>query len=142
MGVKSAQGELNAALKPIFAHIPNVYLVHDDLIVAAKTFNEHNLAFEEVMKVIDQANLTLNPKKCSFGKTAIAFWGMIFPSSGVRQDPEKVKALENLPPPKYRSELDFFICMMQSNSDFIPSSLLYIHIYIYEVVTKKNYDKE
>ena len=74
MGVKPAKEEVNAALKPIFAHIPNVYMIHDDLIISAKTFNEHNLAFEEVMKAIDQANLTLNPKKCSFGKTEIAFW--------------------------------------------------------------------
>ena len=123
MGVKPVLGELNAALKPIFAHIPNVYLIHihDDLIIAAETFNEHNLALEEVMKAMDQANLTLNPKKCSFGKTEIAFWGMIFSSNGVRPDPEKVKALENLPPPKNRSELKSFICMMQSNSDFIPN---------------------
>ena len=46
---------------------------------------------------------------------------MIFSSSGVRPDPEKIKALENLPPPKNRSELKSFICMMQSNSDFIPN---------------------
>ena len=96
-------------------------MIHDDFIIAAKTFNEHNLALEEVMKAIDQANLTLNPKKCSFGKTEIAFWGMIFSSNGVRPDPEKVKPLENLPPPKNRSELKSFICMMQSNSDFIPN---------------------
>ena len=63
----------------------------------------------------------LNPKKCSFGKMEIAFCGMIFSSSGVRPDPEKVKALENLPPPKNRSELKSFICMMQSNIDFIPN---------------------
>ena len=117
VGVNPAQGELNAALKPIFA---NVYLIHDDLIIATKTFNEHNLALDEVMKAIDQANLTLNPKKCSFGKTETAFWGTIFSLCGVRPDPEKVKALENLPPPKNRSELKSFIFMMQSNSDFIP----------------------
>ena len=93
MGVKPAQGEL----KPIFSHIPNVYLIHDDPIIAAKAFNEDNLALEEMMKAIDQANLTLNPKKCSFGKTEISFWGMIFSSSDVRPDPEKVKALEKLP---------------------------------------------
>ena len=69
MGVKPAQGERNAVLKRIFAHIPNVYLIHDDLIIAAKTFKKHNLTLQEVMKAIDQANLTLNPKNCSFGKT-------------------------------------------------------------------------
>ena len=66
MGVKPAQGEFNAALKPIFAHIPNVYLIHDDLSIAVKTFNEHNFALEEVIKTIDKVNLTFNSKKCSF----------------------------------------------------------------------------
>ena len=38
----------------------------------------------------------------------IAFLGMIFSSSGVRPDPQKVKDLENLfPPPKNWSELKF-----------------------------------
>ena len=59
MGVKPAQEELNAALNPIFAHILNVYVIHDDLIIAAKTFNKHNLALEEVIKALDPANLTL-----------------------------------------------------------------------------------
>ena len=46
---------------------------------------------------------------------------MIFSSSRVRPDPKKVKALENLHPPKNRKELKSFICVMQSNSDFIPN---------------------
>ena len=120
MGVKPAQGELNAALKPIFAHIPNVHLIHDDLIIAVKTFNDHNLALEKVMKPIDKVNLTLNSKICSFGKTEITFWGMIFSSNGVRLDSAKIKALENLPPPENKSELKSFIWVMQSNSNFIP----------------------
>ncbi|CAB4016211.1 Hypothetical predicted protein [Paramuricea clavata] len=36
MGVKPAQGELNMALQPLFAHIPQAHLIHDDLIVATK----------------------------------------------------------------------------------------------------------
>ena len=96
-------------------------MIHDNFIIAAKTFNEHNLVLEEGMKAIDQAMLTLNPRKCSFGKTEIAFWGNIFSSSSVRPEPKKVKPLENLPPLKNRSELRSFICMMQSNSDFIPN---------------------
>ena len=35
--------------------------------------------------------------------------------------PEKIKALAKPPPPKNRSELKPFICMMQSNSDFTPN---------------------
>ena len=128
MGVKPAQGELNAALTPLFAHIPNVYLIHDDCITAGKIFNEYNLAIQEVMKAIDKANLKLNPKKCSFGKTEIAFCEMIFSSSGVMRGSEKVKALENLPPPKNKIKLKSLTYMMQSNSDFIPNFLKNISI--------------
>ena len=46
---------------------------------------------------------------------------MLFTSKGVKPVPEKVKALENIKPPKDKDELKFFICMMQSNRDFIPS---------------------
>ena len=41
MGVKPAQVELNTALKPIFSHITNVYRIHDDLIIATKSTEEH-----------------------------------------------------------------------------------------------------
>ena len=75
MGVKPAQGELNAALKPISAHIPNVYLIHDDLIIAAKTFKKHNLALEELMKAkikliqhLILRNVLLEKRKLYFGK--------------------------------------------------------------------------
>ena len=121
MGVKSAQGELNATLKPLFAHIPFVHLIHDDLIIASKTMEEHNTSLLAVMKVISDSGLTLNPSKCLFGKSSINFWGLIISSDGIRPDPSKIDALDNLMAPRNREELKSFICMMQSNSDFIPN---------------------
>ena len=49
MEVKPAQAELNAALKPIFSHTSNVYLIRDDLIIATKSTEEHLEAIHEVM---------------------------------------------------------------------------------------------
>ena len=37
---------------------------------------------------------------------------MLFTSEGVKPDPEEVKALENIEPPKDKDELKSFICMM------------------------------
>ena len=61
MGVKPAQDELNAALKLIFSHIPNVYLIHDNLIIANKSTEEHLEAIHKAMEVIKSKNLTFNP---------------------------------------------------------------------------------
>jgi hypothetical protein len=119
MGVKPAQGELTMALQPIFSHIPDVYIIHDDLVIAAKTKKDHNRALEAVLEALSKSGLTLNPSKCSYGVKEIKFWGMIFSADGVRPDPEKVDALDGLEPPRNKEELKSFICMMQSNSDFI-----------------------
>ena len=78
MGVKPAQGELTMALQPIFGHIPDVYLIHDDLVIAAETQVKHNVALKAVLEAASEAGLTLNPSKCSYGVSEIKFWGMIF----------------------------------------------------------------
>ena len=115
MGLKPAQGELNAALQPLFAHIPQVHVIHDDLIIGTATEREHEDVVEQVMQIISAAGLTLNPKKCVFGKHEIKFWGLIVSADGVRPDPEKVEALDHISPPTTKEELNSFLCMMQSN---------------------------
>ena len=77
IGLKPAQGELNVALQPTSAHIPEAHQIHDDLIVAAENHQKHDQAIQLVMEAIDRSGLTLNPLKCQFGKPEIKFWGMV-----------------------------------------------------------------
>ena len=119
MGIKSAQAELNAALQPLFAHIPQAHIIHDDLIIATLTKEEHEIVIKLVMEAIQAAGLTLNLPKCLFGSNEIRFWGMIVGEDGVSPDPAKVEALNHVSPPRNKEELNSFLCMMQSNSDFI-----------------------
>ena len=70
---------------------------------------------------MSHAGLTLNSDKCQFGMKQIKFWGMIISAVGVKPDPEKVEALEGLDPPRNKDELLSFLCMMQSNAEFIPA---------------------
>ena len=121
MGLKPAQGELNAALQPLFAHLPQVHVIHDDIVIATETESEHITITEEVMKILSKSGLTLNSKKCVFGQKEIKFWGLIIGGDGIRPDPEKVEAaLDHLTTPNNKEELVSFLCMMQSNADFIP----------------------
>ena len=121
MGLKPSQGELNAALLPLFAHIPDVFLIHDDLVIATETLSQHKVAVREVLKTICDNDLTLNPKKCIFGADEIHFWGLIINSDGVRPDPAKVAALDHITPPENKQELVSFLCMMQANAEFISN---------------------
>ena len=69
MEINPAQSESNAALRPIFGHIQNVFLIHDDLAVATKTTTEHRDSLSKVMEAVRNANHTLNPEKCIFDKS-------------------------------------------------------------------------
>ena len=77
------------ALRPIFSHIMDVFLIHDDLIIATETMEEHLEVIKAVMEAVLEAGLTLNPSKCVFGLTEVKFWGMLISKDGVRPDPEK-----------------------------------------------------
>ena len=121
MGLSSSQGELNVALRPVFAHIENVHVIHDNLVVATITDQEHEETIRQCMEAISKAGLSLNPPKCFFGKKEISFWGMIFGADGVKPDPAKVEALDYITAPTCKEELISFLCMMQSNADFIPN---------------------
>ena len=90
MGLKPSQGELNAALQPLFAHMSTVHLIHDDIVIATITEKEHIAAVEEVMQILSNAGVTANPTKCVIGEREIRFWGMIVSEKGIRPDPEKV----------------------------------------------------
>ena len=71
-------------------HIFKIHLIHDDLIIAARTMLEHIAGIHEVMEAISNAELTLNLEKCKFGSKEIKFWGMIFSADRMRPDPDKI----------------------------------------------------
>ena len=64
-----------------------------------------------------KSGLTLNPAKCIFwAKEIVGFWGMIYSADGV-----PVEALDYITAPENKEELVSFLCMMQSNTDFIKN---------------------
>ena len=100
MGVKSSQGELNAALAPLFRDIPDAHLIHDDLIIASRNISDHLTALDHCLAAIEREGLTLNEEKCQFGMNEVKFWGMVINEDGVQPDPGKVEALDGLEPPR------------------------------------------
>ena len=121
MGTLSASGELNYRLKPLLSRIPNADIIQDDIIIATDDYSQHYITLEAVLKVLQDAGLTLNLNKCIFASSEIPFWGMRVTSNGLQPDKEKVYALQIAGPPKDKDELNSFLCMVRSNADFIPN---------------------
>ena len=120
-GCCPSSGELSKALAPLFHTLPQVHLIHDDLIVATKTQREHRKVLEKVLQIIEDSGMTLNLGKCLFEKDEIPFWGLIISKDGLKPDPSKVDSLKEASAPTNKAELSSFLCMIQSNRDFIPN---------------------
>ena len=95
-------------------------VIPDDIVIATKTLAEHEAVIKQVMEIIKKAGLTFRASKCVFAANEIQFWGLIVSAEGVRPDPAKVEALNHMTAPKDKDELISYLCMMQSNAEFIP----------------------
>ena len=73
MGNMVASGELNKAFTPTFSDIDHTHIIHDHLIIATPTIEEHDRALEIVLNRIMEDGLTLNPEKCFFKLKEIPF---------------------------------------------------------------------
>ena len=54
----------------------------------------------KLFKRLKKFQLKLNPTKCTFGATFGKLLGFIVSKKGIEVDPDKIKVIQNLPPPR------------------------------------------
>lgn len=80
-----------------------------DIVIYATSLHERKAKFEKLMKKLHKSNLQLQPGKCEFLKTEVAYLGHIIRSDGVRPDPNKVRARKQFPRPKNEKNIKQFL---------------------------------
>ena len=93
----------------------------DDVTVYGKSDKEHDLHLHETMERTRKACIKLNDEKCVIKTKECNFFGMLYTPDGVKPSPEKVRAIENLEPPKDKRELHTFLGMANYMGSFIPN---------------------
>lgn len=74
-----------------------IYL--DDVVVFARSFEEHLVKLSNVLTAIPSGGLRLEVNKCHFAMTTLHVLGHVVDSDGVYPDPNKVKAVKEFPIP-------------------------------------------
>ena len=91
----------------------------DDMMVKSKTREEHPAALEKFLQRVEKYSLRLNPKKCVFGVTSGKMLGYTVSQKGIEVDPDKAKAIREMPIPKTEKEIRGFLGKLQFISRFI-----------------------
>ena len=85
----------------------------DDMIVKSKDREGHMPALRKFFERIQFYKLQLNPKKCTFGVTSGKLLGFMVSQREIEVDPEKIKAIVEMKPPRIENEIQEFLGRIQ-----------------------------
>ena len=71
----------------------------DDMLVKSTAAGLHITHLSETFQILRDYNMKLNPAKCAFGVSAGKFLGFIVNHRGIEANPDKIKALLDMPSP-------------------------------------------
>ena len=91
----------------------------DDIIIFSKSVEEHLSHLEEVFKRLREANVKLNPKKCSFVKPIVKYLGHVVTPDGISPDSDKVRVVQDFPTPTNLKQLRTFLGLANYYRRFI-----------------------
>ena len=100
-----------------------VYL--DDIIVFSPTFEQHLLDLEEVFTRLKNNKLSLKASKCYFCQKSLVYLGHLISEDGIAPDPEKIRAIIEMPTPKDKTELRSFLGMSGYYRKFVFNYAMY-----------------
>ena len=120
-GLKNAGATYQRAMIAIFHDLIHKILEDyvDDILVKSHDLMDHLANLEKVFDRLAKYHLMLNPKKCVFGVTSGKLLGFIVSRRGIEIDPQKVKAIMDMPPPKTLKQLHTLQGKLQSVRRFI-----------------------
>ena len=104
----------------ITERLAGITSIHDDICIFGKTQQEHNENLLQLMKTAQRNDLVFNSSKCTISQPHISFYGAIFSAKGMKPDPKKVQALQDLPTPHTQKELQSFLGLINYLQPFLP----------------------
>lgn len=121
-GLNCAGDLFQKKMEEVLQGLENVINIVDDILVFGfeEDGSDHDRAVEALMERAKQKNIKFGKPKCRFRVTAVPFFGELISRLGVKPDPEKVKAIQEMNAPQNKAQLMSFIGQLNYLSKFSP----------------------
>lgn len=120
-----------------FGDIEGVHIYVDDILIAAKTLEEHDSILEKVIQRAKEINVRFNPDKLQYRVNNVKYIGHMFSKDGVSVDDSRISAIINYEIPKNQKDLQRYLGMINYLRNYIPN-LAEISTPLRELLKKKN----
>ena len=91
----------------------------DDMLVKSTTIELQIAHLAEAFQILKDYNMKLNPAKCAFGVSAEKFLGFIVNNRGIEANPDKIKAVLDMPSPSSIKEVQRLTGRIAALSRFV-----------------------
>ena len=112
----------------------------DDMIAKSQGEDDHVINLKKLFKRLKKFQLNLNPTKCTFGATFQKLLGFVVSKKGIKINPDKVRAIYDLPLPRTQKEVRTFIGRLNYIARFISQMTTKCDL-IFKMLRKHNSDK-
>ena len=120
-GIKSAPEVFQHRMSELFEDVEGVKAIVDDLLIWGKDDDEHDARLKQVLNRAREVNLKFNAKKCRIRQEEVPYVGHALSKEGLRPDPEKIRAVQEMQPPQNTKELKSFLGFIQYLAKFMPN---------------------
>ncbi|GKU97126.1 hypothetical protein SLEP1_g10306 [Rubroshorea leprosula] len=100
----------------------NLEVYVDDIVVKSLKVDDHLTDLEETFNNLRQNRMRLNPAKCIFGVESGKFLGFMVSRRGIEVNPEKIRAIAEMEPPKSVKDIQRLIGRVAALHRFISKS--------------------
>jgi Reverse transcriptase (RNA-dependent DNA polymerase) len=73
-GIKNASQTFQHLMDKILRGLPYVFVYLDDILIASTSLQEHMSHLRQVLEILQQNGLIINPAKCVFAQASLEFW--------------------------------------------------------------------
>ena len=101
----------------------NIEVYIDDMVVKSKVVSEHVGDLKDIFEILRKHKLRLNASKCSFGVGPSKFLGYMVTHRGIEVNPNQVKAINSLQPPRNPKEVQKLTGIAVALNRFISRSV-------------------
>ena len=120
-GLSSAPDVFQKVMSEMFESIEGVEVVVDDILVWGESEEQHDARLTQVLEKARARNLKLNETKCHIKRQEVSYIGHILTKEGLKPDPKKTEAINNMEAPKNKEELQRYLGMIMYLAKFIPN---------------------
>ena len=108
-------------IETILEALPRVCVYLDDLLITAKSNEEHLINLSAVLSRLATAGMKLKPDKCSFLLQEIEYLGHKILAKGLKPTTGKVQVIVQAPQPTNVTQLKSFLGMLNYYGKFLPN---------------------